>query len=883
MKHWRSMRRTRVYSALVSAWKFAYAHPWMLLLLPIAVFFPLLNSRGLFELGDANFPLNPFRIDYILPWSAAGFGGADNTFVGVPRLIYHLSINLLIVTTHNLQVSQWVWYSSMAALGLTGAFLLARRLGAGIYSVPLAIVYALNIWSYDRIAQGPIFLSYQATPLAVYFFLRYLARPSVARALYFGCSVLVLIPSLQVCYLAVVICLGIAIYDVAMRGWRSIVRLAGLGAAVVAVNAFYVFSMIADALLNSGGNITLVNSRFNFGVFQHYAGRITIPNTLALSSFYYSSIDHQWRIVAIAAMLLPILLLALLLLARRPTFRSKFYAGLALALLGIWLVDGIVIAPGFYEWFHDTIPGLHAFVEPDYFSPLYIFGAFVMLCSWARLGALAYPSLWKPAIWFVAISGVVPFLPINGPDSGLPQTGQPRQYAQFSRAHVPGNTLWLPPYRGVKYRWSSYVINGFTSLNSPSDAIGPSMSESVSYGTDLVQLRLANAFVAGQLNTVESLAPLMGIGTVAISGDSENEFNLWPNFDVIGSLDTLRRLERSGFLRARSDETDVGVHLVTATTKWFLPEVGVYDYPRWGGDFEAFSWWSVVHHSAADYRPLYISMPNGPSTTQAMTKAQLPQVKERFLKPSMLDGVSDCGNGSKVHPIDAHQQIVTVSTNWYPSCFVLKLPKLHQFRAIQAVPDASPPGVLQTLLVLKGKLRDDLPIDTTFAPVELPRWPSSATILVKVPPYSDIVFKGLNFQSLPARDLTEAPLVHTCDASDLAWSKQNPLLYTVSGTLHGRCTVVFRESFSPIWALSMVSGGARILDHTQIDGFANAWIVDGSGPVTFRVVNRALYPYLWGMAITILSILVAAACGINGLAARRVGRSKAVLMPTEGA
>lgn len=877
MKHWRSLQRTRLYSALDSAWKLVYAHPWVLLFLPLAIFFPLLDSRGLFELGDANFPLNPFRIDYILPWSAAGFAGADNTFVGVPRLVYHVVINLLIVTTHNLQVSQWIWYSSMAALGLGGAFLLARRLGAGIYAVPLAIFYALNLWSYDRIAQGPIFLSYQAMPLVVYLFLRYLSAPSVARALYFGCSVLVLIPSLQVCYLAVVICLAIAGYDVLTRGWRSIVRLAGLGVAVVAVNAFYILTMIADALLNSGGNISLVNSRFNFGVFEHYAARVTIPNTLALSSFYYSSIDHQWRVVVWSATLVPILLFALLLLARRPTFRSKFYAGLALALVGIWLVDGIVIAPGFYQWFHDTVPGLHAFVEPDYFSPLYIFGAFVMLCSWARLGARAYPVLWKPAIWLVAIGGILPFLPLNGPDSGMPQTAQPRQYAEFSRAHVPGNTLWLPPYRGVKYRWSAYVINGFTSLNSPSDAIGPSMSESVSPGTDLTQQRLADAFVNGQLETVQSLAPLMGVGTVAISGDSLDELNSWPNFDVIGSLDTLRRLEQAGFLKPRSDETDAGVHLVTATPTWFLPEVGVYDRPGAIGDFPSFGWWSVLHHDAASYRPLFVAMPNGASVNDAFAAVAPPRVVRQYLKPGEFDGISDCDLDSQLTRFDPRRTAIEVTTTRFPTCFVLKLRDFRAIRALQLVPDAT--SIVEPQLVLQGPLRDPLSLDPATAPIEMPQWQRSATVLIKVPPDSHAIFKGAMLQTMPVTEAAARPAAHTCDSAGVNWTKQNPLSYTLEGNLHGKCTIVFRESYSPIWALDVKSGTVAIASHFQVDGFANGWAVDASGPIVVHIVNRALYAYAAGMAITIASLLLALGFGIAS-AARRVAMRRASRVPS---
>lgn len=877
MKHWRSFDRTRLYSALGLAWRFLYAHPWLLLMLPLAVFFPLLDSRGLFELGDANFPLNPFRIDYILPWSAAGFGGADNTFVGVPRLVYHLGINLLIVTTHNLQVSQWIWYSAMTALGIGGAFKLGRRLGAGIYAVPLAVFYALNIWSYDRIAQGPIYLSYQAMPLVVYCLLRYLGRPSVARALTFGVTVLFVIPSLQVCYLAVVMCLAIAIRHLILYGWRSIVALAGLGAAVVAVNAFYVFSMIADMLVNSGGNIALVNSRFNIGVFEHYAQRVTIPNTLAMASFFYSSIDEQWRFVALAASLLPIMLGALLLLARRPALRSRFYAGLLLALLGVWLVDGIVIAPGFYQWFRDAIPGLRSFVEPDYFSPLYLFGAFVMLAAWARLGARAYAGLWDVAVWVLVAGGIVPFLPINGPKSGMPQTGQPRQYAEFSRAKVPGNTLWLPPYRGVQYRWSPYEMNGFTSLNSPSDAIGPTMAEAVGQGAGLVQERLADGFIHGQTHVVRSLAPLMSIGTVAIAADSLNATHDWPNWDVLGALQTLDLLERDGFLKARSDERDVGVHLVTATTTHFLPEVGVYDAPVSGGNFTDLAWWSVLDHRPGDYRPMLVETADSQAEPAGTTRWSTLHVQRRSFTPGEFTGITDCAGETKPVPVDPKSRELTVSADQYGKCLVMALPDFRTVRALQATFDLDPPGVALPIVMLLGK-GFSVSMDSSLVPVEIPQWPLRVFLAVKLFPNTTVTIKGMTLswmaQSVPSA-ATAPP--HTCSTSDLRWSKNNPMSYALEGTVSGRCTVVFRQAFAPIWTLS--GTGAKVLDHVQVDGFANGWTIDASGPVSLRIVNRAVYAYGVGLAVTIASVLLALGLGVAS-SLRRIAMRRASRAPS---
>ena len=236
-------------SGSTAAVRFVYEHPVLLALLPFAVFFPLLDSRGLYEFGDANFPLNPFWVDYMLPWSGAASAGADNTFIGVPRLVYHLGINVLIATSSTTCRSRsGSGTRGMSALGLTGAYVLARRLGAGAFSVPLAIFYAFNLWSYDRIAQGPIYLSYQALPLVVYLLLRYLARPQIDSG-----AVLCVLAALHDPGAAGQLSgrrhlPGHRVREICLRGWRTLPKVALLGVAVVAANAFYIFSMIADML-----------------------------------------------------------------------------------------------------------------------------------------------------------------------------------------------------------------------------------------------------------------------------------------------------------------------------------------------------------------------------------------------------------------------------------------------------------------------------------------------------------------------------------------------------------------------------------------------------------------------------------------------------------
>lgn len=833
---------------LVALARLLYRYPAVLCLVPYGVFFPLLDSRGLYEYGDANFPLNPFWIDYILPWSGAASAGADNTFIGVPRLVYHVGIDLLIAVFHNLQVAQWLWYSSMAALGLIGAFLLARRLGAGLFSVPLAIFYSLNLWSYDRVAQGPIFLAYQAMPLSIYFFVRYLRKPAFSTALYFSCSLLLVIPALQVSYLAAAICLFVALRAIALRGPRVIPALAALAAAVVAANAFYVFSMLADVWLNAGGNIALVNQRFNMGVFQHYAANVSLLNTLQLQSFYYSSAARQMEAVKIGVALIPLLLAALVLLMRPPRLRSKFYAGLALAALGIWLVDGIAFLPDQYTWFHFWVPGLRSFVEPDYFSPVYIFGIFVMFATAVRLGARAYGAWWRAAFWVMALSGILPFLPIFGPASGLPRASQPSQYRDFSHRSVLGNTLWIPAERGVGYRWSPYVINGFTSLNSPSDAIGPSMAESVSRGTQRVQDRLAGGFVAGQLRTVEALAPLLDVGTVAIAADSLGPDGQWPSSDVVGALRAFDALRRSGFIVHASDYSQGLVHLVTGTTRPPLGELGVYDAPEAVGGFDAFMW----------------RIARGPT---------------RYV-PSAVDG----GAGKPQPAVPALRRTIpaarlrrdrTCSGPAGQRCYAIPLPSLRDVAALQLKPIVRPIGAAQMQIVFRGSNGEIADLDPSLAAQEVPAGSLSARADLIVPPNARVKIEGVEMRWIRRGGAPPVTPPPTCRASNVTASERNPMEYTLDADVHGRCTLVFRQSFAPIWALYAAGGNVAVGRHVQIDGFANGWLLEGSGPVALRVVNRAMYAYAGGMVVTIVWLLLAAGYAIRDRlrwAARRTNR-----------
>ncbi len=868
---------TRVYGALTAVVQTVYGYPALLLLIPVIVFFPLLDSRGLYEYGDANFPLNPFWIDYILPWSGAASAGADNTFIGVPRLVYHLGINGLIATFHNLQVAQWLWYSSMSAVGLMGAYCLARRLGAGMYSVPLAIFYAFNLWSYDRVAQGPIYLSYQALPLVVFLFLRYLARPGVAAALYFACSLLLVIPALQISYLAAAICLAISVREIVLRGWRVLGDLAWLALAVVATNAFYIFSMLADMWLNSGGNIALVNQRFDISIFQHYAANVSVLNTLLLQSFYYSSAARQPTLVTIGQWFLLALSLGLLLLAGRPTMRSKFYGGVALALLGLWLVDGIALLPHTYEWLRNAIPGLRSFVEPDYFSPLYILGAFIMLATALRVGVRAYGPLMTVAVWVLALSGIVPFLPINGPASGLPRTNQPRQYSEFARARVQGNTLWMPPVRGVQYRWSPYTINGFTSLNSPSDAIGPTMAEWVAAGTARVQERLADAFVHVQPGTAQALAPRLGVGTIALSADSLSPDLEWPDPEVTASLETVEALRRAGFVATRKDYRDIDVHLITATTNPPLPDIGIYGQPVDVGGFENFMWWMVLTQGRGTYVPLAADvLPGTTFGASALPAIPPPPVSQRTVP---IGAFGSCDRHRLSSNAPTGKTAAFVQTKLQPRCFSLNVPNIGSVVALQALVDAVPATVPQTQLGFYRRGHAVEWLDPALPAQEVPLGTRAASLVVRIPPYSIATLRSATIRWAARRRVNPISVPPSCSASDVTWSEQNPLAYAVRGNIRGRCTIVFRQSFAPIWSLLRGSGSARVLGHLQIDGFANGWIVEGSGPVAFYIVNLALFAYTAGMALTLACLLLALGLAVRSVSIRSARRASRVRSP----
>src|SRR5579872_3471047 len=183
----------------------------------LLLFSQLASQHGLFELGDANFPLRPFALDYFSPWQERAAAGVDNVFIGVPRLAYYGSINLALFVFQNAQVAQWLWYSAVGLLGVVGAYRLASRLGAAAYAFPIALFYAFNLWSYDRVAQTPLFLAYQAAPLTLFLLLRASDRRRLIDVLVFGLSVVLVLPAFQIAYLVMLASVAVVLWALARR------------------------------------------------------------------------------------------------------------------------------------------------------------------------------------------------------------------------------------------------------------------------------------------------------------------------------------------------------------------------------------------------------------------------------------------------------------------------------------------------------------------------------------------------------------------------------------------------------------------------------------------------------------------------------------------
>jgi hypothetical protein len=213
----------------------------------------------------------------------------------------------------------------------------------------------------------------------------------------------------------------------------------------------------------------------------------------------------------------------------------------------------------------------------------------------------------------------------------------------------------------------------------------------------------------------------------------------------------------------------------------------------------------------------------------------------------------------------------------------MTLRNVRALAALSVTIDADPPSVADTgpihaELTYDGNLRDVYWIDPTDAAQEVPLGARSAKLVLRIASRSRVVVRGVTLRWIRRGAAAKIPAQPTCAASNVTWSEHNPLVYTVRADLRGRCTLVFRQSFAPIWTLFASGGSAKVLGHLQIDGFANGWIVDASGPVTLRIVNRALFAYAGGMCLTIACLLLAIGLTIRSRL-RRAQRASRVPSP----
>jgi hypothetical protein len=84
---------------------------------------------------------------------------------------------------------------------------------------------------------------------------------------------------------------------------------------------------------------------------------------------------------------------------------------------------------------------------------------------------------------------------------------------------------------------------------------------------------------------------------------------------------------------------------------------------------------------------------------------------------------------------------------------------------------------------------------------------------------------------------------------------------SASGTIHGldgEAWIVFPQSFHPNWRLDLGAPEARVAAHTMIDGFANGWLIEGTGDVTFSVAYDGSRTLATGAGVTAVGALIGA-------------------------
>jgi hypothetical protein len=847
---------------------------------PLLICSPLLSSKGLFEFGDANFPLRPFPLDYFLPWQGASDGGVDNVLIGLPRFAYYAGINLAEFATWSLQAAQWLWYSLLLATGVVGGSLLARRLGAGASSIPLGLFWAMNVWSYDRVAQGPIFMAYQAMPLVLLLFIRYLDTGRLYFAGLFALSVFLVTPSLQASYLAITSCLAIAAYFVATRDGRVVVftRIAIAGIVVALFNAYFLLPLATDLSADPHNSLNLVASNFSDSSFLGYSSHATLVNASKLAAFFYSSLNQEPWLLQLGAWLplIAVLLVANLRAVRR---QRRVLCAVALLMWGLWLVCGMTISQPLYLSLRSVIPGLSLFVEPDYFAPLVVLGYFSILAFGSLAAAQKYKRWWGALVWVMAAVGLALFLPGLRPLGGLPQTPVPQQYVQFARTQEHGRVLWLPIAWVTSYAWSPYTLNGFNALNSPGDYVGPYMLEWVSSPSRRMIDELVSEIGSDQNRAGFGLIQALGVGSIAIAADQTGPD---AHFEVSHALKLMRELASQHLASPPLEYRDGTTHLITQRLRNPFPVAGVYSpIAHFRGEYGEFGAAMAALGSAGEYRPLSVashqsgersmltsvgSAKRGIAATLTVSHTYPPN-SGRFdnsLTTSTLSArefrvITDCATGARIGLLTSQGWAIVLRDGLgrWPCTSATIAVSADRVRSIKVSKHFDGVGAVPRVdFVFLGKGHKPTFVSAPdFDASPVPAWATRIQVVLYGAPLHAVKYDNVRLALFSYQNF-ELYSRGNDRCNGVTNAQSHGLAYSVSLPLGGDCSIVLRASFSPLWGVKVTRGSGTIGNHLEVDGYANGWDVRSDGPLELRIFNRLLAPFLVGVAISAASILL---------------------------
>ena len=206
-------------------------------------------------------------------------------------------------------------------------------------------------------------------------------------------------------------------------------------------------------------------------------------------------------------------------------------------------------------------------------------------------------------------------------------------------------------------------------------------------------------------------------------------------------------------------------------------------------------------------------------------------------------------------------QALPVTTVDTLACVSVTLPDPKRYGAVRFTVNARGGTVVRSMAFSDGRQTHFVAADHTIA--EVPRWARQMTLIAIVLTHEHVTFKGLTLHWL-ARGASLQPPPAACDRSGVRSWEVNPMVYAVRGDLRGTCSLIFRQSFAPVWAL-WSRGPVRVDGHFQVNGFANGWILRASGPVTMYAVNVLIVPYGIGLVISLACMLLTAVVAFRAI------------------